>query len=91
MQDDPHGAVVQLTADEAVVLFELLSRWERDEGKDYPAETCFESAGEIIALMQVLAQLESQLAEPFRSDYHEILEAARQRLATGQEDFTLRA
>jgi hypothetical protein len=90
MNDNPAGAIIRLTRDEAVVLFELLSRWESDEEKDYPPDNCFEAAGETSALLQILAQLESQLAEPFRSDYGEILKAARQRLSHGQEDFGLR-
>lgn len=75
-------AIVRLTSDEAVILFELLSRWfSPKEGPTPPAE-CFESTAECAALSTVLGALESQLAAPFDTHYGAILDDARERLAS---------
>ena len=68
---------VTLTADEALVLFELLHRWE-DAGTINPVL----QAGEQTALWAVSARLESILVEPFQGDYLDLVDGARQRLAT---------
>ena len=67
---------VKLTSDEALVLFDLLHRWE--------------SAGEIgrvlmpgeqTALWALTCRLESIVVEPFEDNYRELADHARQRLA----------
>jgi hypothetical protein len=85
------AATIALTPDEAVVLFDMIARWEHDKSKPFPPDECFESPAEIVVLLNaVQKQLEEQLAAPFRADYGDHLEAARARLARGWEDFTLR-
>ena len=61
---------VTLTSDEALVLFELLHRWE-DSGEIDTASM----PGERTALWALSGRLESILVEPFEGTY------ARQRLA----------
>jgi hypothetical protein len=67
---------VTLTSDEALVLFELLHRWD-DTGKIDSAL----KPGEQTALWALSGRLESILVEPFEDTYLDLVEAARQRLA----------
>jgi hypothetical protein len=67
--------VLRLSKDEALVLFELLSRFsaeERLEVKDRVEEQ---------ALWNLECLLEKELAEPFSPDYAKIIEEAKSRLA----------
>jgi len=78
------GATVALSADEAVVLFELLSRWIDHSGTgETPGPACFVSSAEAAVLNNLLGALERRLVAPFRGDYMSIVDAARSRL-TGQ-------
>jgi hypothetical protein len=72
MQHEANTFSVALDADEALVLFEFLSRWSHD-GK--PLEIA--DASEVATLDGILCQLEKQLVDPFRADYAERLEKAR--------------
>jgi hypothetical protein len=65
-----------LTSDEALVLFELLHRWE-DSGE---IDTVL-MPGEQTALWALSGRLESILVEPFEGNYRELVNYARQRLA----------
>jgi hypothetical protein len=67
---------VALTSDEALVLFELLHRWE-DSGE---IDTVL-MPGEQTALWALSGRLESILVEPFEGNYRELVHHARQRLA----------
>ena len=67
---------VTLTSDEALVLFELLHRWE-DSGEIGTVLM----PGEQAALWALSCRLESILAEPFEGNYLELVDHARQRLA----------
>ena len=67
---------VTLTSDEALVLFELLHRWE-DSGEIGTVLM----PGEQTALWALSGRLESTLVEPFEGNYRELLDHARQRLA----------
>jgi hypothetical protein len=67
---------VTLTTDEALVLFELLHRWE-DSGE---IDTVL-MPGEQTALWALSGRLESILVEPFEGNYRELVDYARQRLA----------
>ena len=67
---------VTLTSDEALVLFELLHRWE-DSGE---IDTVL-MPGEQTALWALSGRLESILVEPFERNYRELVDFARQRLA----------
>ncbi|MFE7846358.1 hypothetical protein ACFUTX_14335 [Microbacterium sp. NPDC057407] len=66
---------ISLETDEALVLFELLHRWD-EENRELPLEP-----GELAALGALSAALERVLSEPFDLRYAEILEGARARLS----------
>ena len=65
---------VVLDADAAIVLFEVLHRWE-DEAVDLQL-----LPGEQTALWALAGALERLLVEPFDPRYADILEQARERL-----------
>jgi hypothetical protein len=65
---------VRLTPDEALVLFEFLFRYSDSD------ELRVADQAEQRALWNLCCLLEKQLAEPFKADYVELLEAARSRL-----------
>jgi hypothetical protein len=89
--DPEDAATVRLTPDEAVVLFELLSRWSDEEGAGHtPGPSCFESTAEAAVLNSLLCELERQLVAPFKAEYPRVLEAARDRLAGSWSRATLR-
>lgn len=67
---------IQLTPDDALVLFEWLSRRDEDDA----LEPTIEHWSEQLVLWSVLAQLEKTLAEPFDPSYKELLNEARERL-----------
>jgi hypothetical protein len=67
---------VTFSSDEAVVLFELLHRWE-GSGE---IRTML-MPGEQTALWALSGRLESILVEPFEGNYRELVGQARQRLA----------
>lgn len=73
-------AKIKLSADEALVLFELLSCWSDSSDAPTPDASCFESTAEGAVLNMVLCDLEKQLVAPFRQEYEELLSAARTRL-----------
>jgi hypothetical protein len=86
---DPEDvAVIRLDGDEAVVLFELLSRWSDAKGRATPSSECFESTAECAVLNSVLTDLERQLVAPFKSSYDDELREARTRLASRWDYFT---
>ncbi len=65
---------IELTGDEALVLFDLLSRYSDSES------IVIEDQAEQRALWNLLGVLEKQLAEPLRPEYVELLQRARERL-----------
>lgn len=65
---------IELTGDEALVLFELLSRYSDSNS------LVIEDQAEQRALWNLLSVLEKQLAEPLRPEYRELLQRARDRL-----------
>ncbi len=67
---------VTLSSDEALVLFELLHRWE-DSGEIGTVLM----PGERTALWALSGYLESSLAEPLKVNYRRLVDDARQRLA----------
>ena len=66
---------IKLTKDEALVLFEFLSRFNQ---ADHHA--IFEDQAEQKALWTIEGQLEKILVEPFKPDYLDIITEARNRL-----------
>jgi hypothetical protein len=73
VEDEP--VLLQLSKDEALVLFDWLSR--EDGGGELPARDGAEGR----ALWRLHGALERVLAEPFLASYAERLRTARQRLA----------
>lgn len=76
----PDGANLHLEPHEALVLFELLSRWSEPDQAQTPSATCFESKAECAVLHLLLGHLAKQLVAPFSPDYRALLEQARSRL-----------
>jgi len=74
--DDHMARVFSVSPDEALVLFEVLHRWEDAGGVSTP------DRAETIALQALSAALESTLTEPFSPAYPDLLAAAKARLDT---------
>ncbi len=66
---------ISLTGDEALVLFDLLHRWEDEERVAAP-----QHEAEQIALWNLSALLERELSEPFQPRYADLVSGARDRL-----------
>lgn len=66
-------ATLGLTADEALVFFEWLSRYNNGGGE-------FEDQAEQRVLWDLEARLEKALVAPLRADYAELLTTARERV-----------
>lgn len=66
---------LQLTSDEALVLFDVLHRWEGDR------RAASDDPGEQAAFDALSCLLESQLVEPFTAAYVAAVHSARARLA----------
>jgi hypothetical protein len=71
MGDRTQNIKFTLSQDEALVLFEFLSRFSDDNALR------IEDPAEARVLWDLCCLLEEQLAEPFREDYAELLERAR--------------
>ena len=69
---------LQLTPDEALVLFEFLQRFSQQE------HLAIEDQAEERALWNLTCLLEKQLVEPFTASYAQSLAAARERLRDAQ-------
>ena len=72
--------VIRLYHDEALVLFDLLHRWEQRGQLTEP-----EHHAEQLALWNLSALLESELSEPFDPAYRRLISDARMRLAGKRE------
>ncbi|GEM_PF-1119802 len=73
---DGDRVTIQLSRDEAVVLFEWLHRCEDEDGFSLP-----EHHAEQVALWNLSALLERELVEPFKQNYRQLVEGATERLA----------
>jgi hypothetical protein len=86
------GAILCLDRAEALVLFDLLARWTALGGVQ-PAHpvpaACFESPSEPGVLLQLLAQLEKRLVEPFGPDSRQLIDQAREQVAERWPDASL--
>jgi hypothetical protein len=77
------SVTVEMTNAEALVLFEWL---HRNETADVRLDQLgLEDAAERATLWNLSGALEKLLAEPFASNYAELLEAARAKTRTGAE------
>ena len=65
---------IKITKDDALILFEMLSRFDEDE------TLSIEHQSETQMLWNISSTLEKQLTEPFEKNYRQILQAARDRL-----------
>ena len=65
---------INLSRDEAVILFEFLSRFSNEEVLE------IEDQAESRVLWNILCDLEKVLTEPFSEKYTEILETAREKI-----------
>lgn len=65
---------IKLTKDEAIVIFEFLSRFSNKDSLN------IEHQAEERALWNLACVFEKELSEPFNKDYDKLLEAARERL-----------
>lgn len=74
MAIDEEDVHLVLEADEALVLFEFLSRFSDDD------ELSTQHEAETHALWNLQCLLEKKLVAPFRDDYDEILDEARNSL-----------
>jgi hypothetical protein len=72
---DQHKINLTITRDEALVLFEFLTRFNQTEHPDI-----FEDQSEQKTLWILEGQLEKQLVEPFRPDYKDIIKEARNKI-----------
>jgi hypothetical protein len=63
---------IKLTIDEALVLFEFISRFNETEHKEL-----FQDQSEQKMMWLIEGQLQKILVEPFRPDYKEIIDNAR--------------
>ena len=72
---------VELSAAEALVLFDLLARW----GDTNAMSVTLEHPSEQRLLWDILATLESALAEPFMPDYSDRVRAARKQIQDDRE------
>jgi hypothetical protein len=70
------GIRVDVSADAALVIFDLLHRWE-EAGALRPALDLAERT----ALSELSVVLERSLPEPFLADYRDLVETARARIA----------
>ena len=70
---------IRLTQDEALVLCEFFSRFQRTD------DLQLTNNAEFIALSEIAAQIEETLVQPFQPDYLALLTAAQDRLAQGYE------
>ena len=66
---------IKLTKDEALVLFEFLSRFNENDNKEI-----FQDQAEEKALWIIEGQLEKILVEPFMPNYQDIIQEARNRI-----------
>ena len=71
---------VNLTPDQALVLFEFFWRFQETD------ELAFAHPAEFTALSAIAGRIEETLVEPFMPNYDELLAAARERIAGGYED-----
>lgn len=78
----PEPVSIEFSRDEALVLFDSLSRYSDSD------HLTVEDQAEQAVLWSLTCMLEKVLVEPFRHDYTELLDAARNRLRNNEADAT---
>lgn len=70
---------IDLTDDQALVLFELLARFEVEEHvpEGHPSEA--------VVLADISCQLERRLSEPLKADYRTLVSEAQERIVSAQD------
>jgi hypothetical protein len=76
MDSRSEAVQLRLSPDEALVLFDWLSKRDDDDALD----PLIEHWSEQLVLWRLLGQLEKKLVEPFHPKYSELLSAAQERL-----------
>jgi hypothetical protein len=71
---------IELTKEEAIVLFEFLGRFNENDNLDR-----FEDQAEQKVLWDIECVLEKELSEPFRADYKVIVSKAREKVRDEKE------
>lgn len=74
MTKQNQGIEIKLTGDEALVLFEFLSRFDESQALEIVDQS------EERVLWNLHGDLQKKLVEPFKSDYRDLLRSARNRL-----------
>jgi len=72
---------IALTKDEAIVLFEFLTRFNEKED-----DSLFEDQSEQNVLWNIECILEKELHEPFKKNYNDILKFARENVRDNQTE-----
>jgi hypothetical protein len=75
------GTNLALSDDAALVLFDLVHRWEHADSGLLPTL----ESGDRAALWELSAVLERSLSEPFQPGYSELVASARLRLAVAND------
>lgn len=75
------GITLELSEDAALILFDLLHRWEETHEHARPAL----DVAERVAVWELSAALERSISEPFLPNYEELVASARARLTDGTE------
>lgn len=70
---------LEITGDEAIVLFEFFSRFDETD------KLVFEHPAEYLALQKLSAQIDKTTSAMFRPEYAELLAKARKRITKGFE------
>ncbi len=70
-------AIITLSADEALVFFDFLARFNESRADHGP---------EVRVLRMIEATLEAQLSEPFAKDYASLVDQAKARLSAADAD-----
>ena len=73
------GYTLNLSEDDALVLFDFFSRFDDTDRLE------FVHPAEYLALQRISAQIDKTTAAMFKPEYRELLNAARERIATGFE------
>ncbi len=74
--------IIELSKEEAIVLFEYLARMNESDALD----STFEDKAEQRVIWNLEATFEEVLAEPFKSDYKKIVDDAKKTIMANIED-----